>query len=43
MLMASFVGYFIVRGNFESVHLNILGVYLGFLMSVIANNGSRLD
>ncbi|NHB97970.1 O-antigen ligase RfaL [Photorhabdus stackebrandtii] len=43
MLVVSFIGYFIVRGNFESVHLNILGVYLGFLMSVIANNDSRLS
>ncbi len=37
MLIASFIGYFIIRGNFESVHLNILGVYLGFLMSLINN------
>ncbi|MDB6372500.1 O-antigen ligase RfaL [Photorhabdus bodei] len=38
MLMASFIGYFIIRGNFESVHLNMLGIYFGFLISLINNN-----
>ncbi|MDC9590714.1 O-antigen ligase RfaL [Xenorhabdus sp. XENO-10] len=34
ILLISFFGYFIVRGNFESVHLNILGIYLGLLIAL---------
>ncbi|MBD1228162.1 O-antigen ligase RfaL [Xenorhabdus griffiniae] len=34
ILLISFFGYFIVRGNFESVHLNILGIYLGLLAAL---------
>ncbi|WP_339373898.1 O-antigen ligase RfaL [Xenorhabdus kozodoii] len=34
ILFISFFGYFIVRGNFESVHLNILGIYLGLLITL---------
>ncbi|MDX7991981.1 O-antigen ligase RfaL [Xenorhabdus sp. psl] len=34
ILFISFFGYFIVRGNFESVHLNILGIYLGLLTAL---------
>ncbi len=34
ILLISFFGYFIVRGNFESVHLNILGIYLGLLTAL---------
>ncbi|SFO06779.1 O-antigen ligase RfaL [Xenorhabdus japonica] len=34
ILFISFFGYFIVRGNFESVHLNILGIYLGLLIAL---------
>ncbi|MCG3461389.1 O-antigen ligase RfaL [Xenorhabdus bovienii] len=34
ILFISFFGYFIARGNFESVHLNILGIYLGLLAAL---------
>ncbi|MBC8948495.1 O-antigen ligase [Xenorhabdus sp. TS4] len=44
ILLISFFGYFIVRGNFESVHLNILGIYLGLLTALCQQrwNESRL-
>ncbi|WP_446470084.1 O-antigen ligase RfaL [Xenorhabdus stockiae] len=34
ILFISFFGYFVIRGNFESVHLNILGIYLGLLTTL---------
>nr|WP_245759082.1 O-antigen ligase RfaL [Xenorhabdus koppenhoeferi] len=34
ILFISFIGYFIVRGNFESIHLNILGIYIGLLAAL---------
>ncbi|PHM68345.1 O-antigen ligase RfaL [Xenorhabdus sp. KJ12.1] len=34
ILLISFTGYFIVRGNFETVHLNTLGIYFGLLLAL---------
>ncbi|MEQ1975640.1 O-antigen ligase RfaL [Xenorhabdus sp. SGI240] len=41
ILLISFFGYFIVRGNFESVHLNILGIYLGLLAALCSKRWNK--
>lgn len=33
-LLVSFIGWFIVRGNFENVYLNILGIHFGLLIAL---------
>ncbi|WP_319928863.1 O-antigen ligase RfaL [Xenorhabdus santafensis] len=43
ILFISFFGYFIVRGNFESVHLNILGIYLGLLAALCQQRWSKSE
>ncbi len=34
LLMVSFIGWVIVRGTFENVYLNVLGIHLGLLMAL---------
>lgn len=34
IILLSFFGYFIVRGNFEQIELDLLGIYAGFLLAI---------
>lgn len=34
LILLSFVGYFIVRGNVEQIELDLLGIYAGFLIAM---------
>ncbi|MGL5601142.1 MAG: O-antigen ligase RfaL [Silvania sp.] len=34
IIMLSFFGYFIVRGNFEQIELDLLGIFAGFLLAM---------
>lgn len=34
IIMLSFFGYFIVRGNFEQIELDLLGIFAGFLLAI---------
>ncbi|WP_193757143.1 O-antigen ligase RfaL [Xenorhabdus sp. KK7.4] len=43
ILFISFIGYFIVRGNFETVQLNILGIYLGLLVALCQHKLNKAD
>ncbi|PHM64276.1 O-antigen ligase [Xenorhabdus stockiae] len=43
ILLTSFTGYFIVRGNFETVHLNTLGIYLGLLIALCQQRLNKVE
>ncbi|PHM38602.1 O-antigen ligase RfaL [Xenorhabdus innexi] len=43
ILLASFIGYFIVRGNVETVHLNTLGIYLGLLTALCQQRFNKTE
>ncbi|WP_340609356.1 O-antigen ligase RfaL [Xenorhabdus bharatensis] len=43
ILFISFFGYFVIRGNFESVHLNILGIYLGLLITLCQKRLNKIN
>lgn len=40
IILLSFIGYFIIRGNVEQIELDLLGIFVGFLSAM---KGKKLD
>ncbi|EER6728161.1 O-antigen ligase RfaL, partial [Escherichia coli] len=34
IILLSFIGYFVIRGNVEQIEPNLLGVYAGLLLAM---------